>query len=571
MPSAPTEDYTDVFSFINGFVANVNLLSQVPAIILDGQNVWVRGHDNLISDMGPAAGSPIGGAIGPAMVSKNQLAGLVGGGVVTDHDGIPWFEGPSGPAFLGNTNLGVSNGILMLVVGGVATPAGLAKPGPPLIDLLGPPSVKIKGSYSISVEAYRQSTGAVSTRSDFSNVVLGKNTQLRIIQPGSLDPGATHVLPCATLRGFGSIGPMFRITTIPPIPRAQYLNAAAVPINLEFYDGDLGDLAFLANDPPLPGTACVSMGATLVDLGVIGGYGISPSNLGFSEAFDVTKISFLAAKEAITGVIPYSAEGIVYVSTANSLNVLVLTGSSTIPVLPRGLWPSTGFSGPNSFCLAGHTIYGMSGQRGPVRTQGSLAPDWSFALPVITDMQAHGATSANTVVVYCPDQGAVVYASGSLAWPLMLDTEKWSTRITLPGTVTAGTTVGNQGTFLVGSATYVLNAGNGAGVQFMLQSEFHRGRPHHPMYGNAHYENLKWTRRLHVAASDPMTYSIIKDMSQTPVSPLFPWTAPAGGHQLMSPQACGKCRSYALKITGTGGGQQFRSAQMGLEIEPSDM
>lgn len=370
MPSDPTLQFTDLFEFSNGYFPVSSLLGNVPAIILDGANIWLRGAGKLVSDMGPGTGSAIGAAVAPVMVSKNQLAGLVGGGVVTDHNGIPWYEGPSGPAYLGNTLLGMSNGLLMLVISGVARVAGLPKPGAPLIDLLGPASVKIKGSYSIAVAEYSSpsagGTGAVSTRSDFSNVVLGKNTQMRIIQPGSLSAAATHVLLYGTLRGYGSIGPQFRITTIAPIPRATYLNAAAVPINIEFYDGDLGDLAFLANDPPLPGTACVSMGSVMIDLGVLGGYGISPSNLGFSEAFDVTKISFLAAKESITGVIPYSAEGIVYISTANSLNVLVLTGSSTIPVLPRGLWPNTGFAGPNSFCLAGHTIYGYSGAMGMV-------------------------------------------------------------------------------------------------------------------------------------------------------------------------------------------------------------
>lgn len=567
MPSESTLEFVDHFSFENGYVPVSSLLGTLPGIAIDGANVWIRGAGKLISDMGPGAGAVIGGAVAPAMVSKNQLAGMVEGGVVTDHDGIPWYEGPSGPAYLGSTNLGVSNGILMLVVAGVARPAGLAKPGAPLIDLLGPPSVKIKGSYSISVEGYSSpsagGTGAVSTRSDFSNVVLGKNTQMRIIQPGSLDAGATHVLLCGTLRGYGSIGPQFRITTIPPIPRATYLNAAAAPINVEFYDGDLGDLAFLANDPPLPGTACVSLGASMVDLGCLGGYGISPSNLGFSEAYDVTKISFLAAKESITGVLPYSAEGIVYISTANSLNVIVLTGSSTIPVLPRGLWPNTGFAGPNSFCLAGHTIYGMSGAMGPVRTQGSLAPDWSFALPVAAEMKARGFTSANTVVVYCPDQGCVVLASGNTAFPFMLDTEKWSTPIGLPGTVTAGATVNNRGTFLVGGSTYILNAGNGSGISFSLQSEYRRG-PHPSVY-----ENLKWTRAFRVAASDALTYSLLKDMSQTVVSPLFPWTAPGSLHQGMSPRACGVYRSLALRVNGTGGNKEFRSAVLQSEVDPT--
>jgi len=82
------------------------------------------------------------------------------------------------------------------------------------------------------------------------------------------------------------------------------------------------------------------------------------------------------------------------------------------------------------------------------------------------------------------------------------------------------------------------------------------------------YEQPKWCRGLRVAASVGMTYSIIKDMSQTVVSPLYPWTAPGGGHLGMTPRANGTlCRSYALKITGTGGGAEFRSASLQVEID----
>lgn len=562
MASQPTIEWSDEFPFTAGYFPNCNLLETIPQIIFDGSNVWLRGPGNIIGDLGFGGAGSAGGSIAPAMVSRNQLAGLVGGGVVTDHDGIPWFEGPSGPAFLGGANLGVSNGILMLVIGGVATPAGLAKPGAPLIDLLGGPSVKIKGSYSIAIEAYRSTTGAVSTRSDFSNVVFGKNTKMRIIQPGSLDSGATHALVCATLRGYGSIGPQFRVTTIPPIPRATYLNAAAVPIELEFYDGDLGDLAFLANDPPLVGTACASLGATMLDLGVIGGYGISPSNQGFPEAFDPTKISFLAAKEPITGVIPYSAEGVVYVSTANSLNLLVITGSDVVPVLPRGLFSGCGFAGPNSFCLAGYTIYGFSGQMGAVRTQGSREPDWSFALPVLTKFQELGFTSANTVVAYAPDQGAVLFCSGNKALPFMLAQQIWGPPITLPGTITAGTTVNNQAVLLVGSSTYNMNSGSGAGVNGFIKSAYHQGPAH-----GAYAHNLKWIRVLSVFGSNSFSYEVLKDGTSTNVSPLYPWTptnAAFGSRRTSS-----SCHNYALKVSGIQGGQKYYGATLDMEIEPT--
>lgn len=563
MPSQSTIEYVESIDFSAGFWSNTSFLDRIPGIILDGSNVWVKGPRNIIGDRGTSSPGSAGGAIAPAMVSKASLAGITGGGVVTDHNGQTWFCGPGGSAYLNGVLQGVTDGHLMIVISGVAVQAGLAKPGAPLIDLNGPSSVKIKGSYAISVEAYRQSTGAVSTRSDFSNVVFGKNTQMRIIQPGSLDAGATHVLVCATLRGFGSVGPMFRVTTIAPITRAAYLNTGSVPINLEFYDGDLGDLAFLANDPPLPGTACVSMGASMVQLGVTGGYGISPSNLGFSEAFDPTKISFLAAKESITGVIPYGAEGIVYVSTQNSLNVLVITGSDVVPVLPRGLWPTTGFAGPNSFCLAGHTIYGFSGQLGAVRTQGSMAPDWSFALPVLPTFEALGFTSANTVVVYAPDQGAVLFCSGNIALPFMLASEIWGPPITLPGTVTAGTTLNGKAVLLVGSSTYNVNAGSGSGVNGFIKSAYHDGSRYAPHA----VHNPKWIRVLSVQGSNAFTYDILKDGTGTSVSsqlPFIPTNASFGAKHLQSP-----CRNYALKVSNIQGGQKFQDAAIMVEADPT--
>jgi hypothetical protein len=569
MASEPLEQYNDVLEFASSFVPNSKLLGLLPAIILDGQNVWCRGPGNNFSDMGFAPPGAVGAAIAPAMVSFNLIAGGVGGGSVVRHSNTTWFEGPTGPFYEGANLLGVSNGILMLMVSGVATPAGLLKPGAPTIDGNGPATDKFKGSYSIAVAAYRQTTGAVSTRSDLSNVIFTKNTQGRIIAPGSLDPGATHVLLYGTLRGFGSLGPAFRVVPIAAIPRATYLNAAASPINFAFTDGDLGDLAFLANDPPLPGTACVGMGGSMVDLGPLGGYGISPSNLSFSEAFDVNKISFLAAAEQISGIQPYGAEGIVYVSTPNSLNVLVLTGSDVTPILPRGLWPSAGFSGPNSWCLVTHAIYGMPNKGGPVRTQGSMAPDFSFGYPVSTYMQAHNFTSANTVVIHCPDKNCVIFASGNLALPFMLDSEHWSTPIVLPGVVTAGVTVGQTGFLLVGTATYQMDSGNGVGVTWFMKSEYHRGKPHHPLYGQSHYQMKKWTRHLMVAASDAMTYSVVKDMTDTPTSPLYPWNSGAGGNVTQVPVPCGPCRSYALRVSGVGGGQRFDSAELIVEVDPN--
>src|SRR5580704_2203527 len=106
MPPAPLGEFTDVVEITNGYWPNTNIFEQIPAVIVSGQNVWVLGPKNLISDYGATNIGGAGGAISPAMVSNGVIAGMTGGGAVVSHDGIPWFQGPGGNGYLAGMLLG---------------------------------------------------------------------------------------------------------------------------------------------------------------------------------------------------------------------------------------------------------------------------------------------------------------------------------------------------------------------------------------------------------------------------------------------------------------------------------
>lgn len=592
MPSASPVEYTDWWEFTNGFVPNSNQLEQIPQTIYNGQNVWVKGPGNTVSDNGAVSVGPVGANITPAMVSNAVIAGLVGGGTVVSYDGVYWWSGPQGAVGYANGVLlgtvgapktGMGGGALMFQLGGVATEAGLLQPGAPTIDANGAPAGDMAGSYALGVATLRVGSGAVSTVSVASNVVTSTNQQLRITSPGTVDSalsGSDLVLLFGTIAGEGSLGVLFRLINadapvIPGLPAgaltvAQYKAISpSNPFVVQYNDGELGNLGFLANNPPFGGTACVAMGPCMVELGIAGGYGGSPSNPNNPEAFDPENIFFLGAQEPITGVLPYLAQGVVYVTTQNSVNVLVLTGTSTTPVIPRGLWGQTGCAQGNALAMYEDQLYLMSGAGGPVRTQGTLDPDFSFALPVWEFMQFLGWTSANTFVFSAPDQGAMIFASGNLALPFMVSQGVWSAPIVLPGNITACCTVNGVGIAIVGSTAYKLNAGTGpqGGIWFM-SSAFHKGQPRHPYVAKSMGMSLKQVGSFHVVAQNALTYSILKNTSQTPISPLFPWTAPGVGHQTMSPQTYATCRNYALKVSGTLGGQVFNAAQATVTMDP---
>lgn len=280
---------------------------------------------------------------------------------------------------------------------------------------------------------------------------------------------------------------------------------------------------------------------------------IYPSKVGQPEAYDITQRSNLASRETVTGLTSRGVNGGLLVSTRNSLSVIMLTGSDLTPVIPRGIWPDIGFAHGNAFCvIEDGQIYGMSGQRGLVRTHGDTDPDSSWAIPVEQYLSDNNFTSDNTTVVYDPANDAVLVASGSVALPFMRKTGIWSTPITLPGSVAGGVTLGGRGLLSVGGTLYSLDsAGGGGSYQFQT-----------PYYGGA--QGLE--RRFHtlegfeIDADSGMVADLISSVTG----------ASLGGTKLPLTVAPPHTRSQiyrqffggvALKMSGSGGGEIFNSAQ----------
>jgi hypothetical protein len=556
--------HRETFQFAGGFFPSAGDFPGPAGIVRDGSGAWFRGPDNWRSDKGyTSSGSPtIAAAATPIMVSNGVPSGVTGGGTVTRHALVPWAAG-SGTAVEGATTLGSVSGQLMIYVGGTLVAAGLSAPASvtaPVIADSGVTGTKLSGSYSIALVAYRSTTGAVSNRSLPSNVVSVKNKLIRVTFP-AVPTGATHWIIYGSRRGFGSVGPWFRITSLAltALPVGTY--SVGTTFDVEWFDGELGELAPINYDPP-PSSGvshCVGMGGSMCALGPNGR--ISPSIVAKPEAYPVDFVTFIGSREAITSVTGRSTDGIAYVATANSLNVLITSGSDLTPVIPRGIWENTGFASGSAFTLVGRDIYGMAGS-GPVRTHGDADPDQSFAAPVLQYMLDNGWTSANTIVVHAPDNHCVYFAKGTICLAYMLAGEEagyWSTPITIPS-ATAGVTVGGVGYIASGATLYSLDKSGGtAAGSWFLQG---------PYQGAGEYlDNDKTLIYFKAASANNVTADLFDYATGASLGTPFPLSITAPHGTGWTPLNFVNVRGYALKVSGTGTNQRFRHATLDLLIE----
>lgn len=529
--------FQHLFSFENGFFDSP-AYGEVPATYRDALNLWLRGR-RLVSDRGPASSGSSGGAF-PLMVANGQVAGMSGGvGNVLYHLGIPWFAG-SGNAMLDGVSIGASGGKVNLVIGGVTYSAGLTKPNtaPGFVNSA-TASAKFNGAYAVAYAKYRETTGAVSSRSPISVTIAVKNKKGDITLPANPGDGTTHYLLFGSRRNFGGSGVVFRVTSIDPIP----VTGSPQTIAVDWQDGDLGDLAPLTNDPAPTCTHLASLGGVIC--AITAGGMIYPSKVGQPEAFDYGQAVRLASGEAPTAVL-HGVDGTVLVATRNSVSLLVLSGSPDVPVLPRGLWAGTGFAHGNALALLHNELYGMSSTGLPVRTQGTSAPDTSFGEAILQRFLDDGFTGANTVVVADERNGCVLYCSGSRAWPFMLASNRWGGPIVLPGSTNAGIAINGLGKIAVAGTLHVLDAGGGSPSGGWFAQSPHWG-------ANGRILTIETFR---AQAANDQTLDLLKDLTATSIGGFFPlsFIAPHGNPACIKPNR--KVRSVALKASGSGGGQQ---------------
>jgi hypothetical protein len=469
--SLPTHQHS--WSFEQGFFPSQPLTGNrtIPGTVRSGSGFWLKGA-NWKSDTGHSSAGSAG-----ATLSALQLIGGNHGGVTTNgnlalHASTTWaIAASSGTGYVNGSALtnAVTTSLKLLISGALQT-AGLAKPDAPTVAVSATASGKMSGSYSFAVAAYRSTTGAIGNRSNPSAVIAVNGFKVRLTFPATVT-GQTHWIVYGSPKSFGSVGPWFRITNIAIVPIATTVLDGADGV--EYFNGELGDIAPTTNDVPPVGTHCAALGSVMCVVGSYGGYGISPSKVGEPEAYDVSQTSFLASRESVTAVTARGTDGGIFVATRNSISLIILSGSSVTPVLPRGVFESVGVASGNAMCWVHDTLYIFSSDGSLCRTHGSKEPDYSFAVPVQQYFKDNGFTGSNTYLIFDEKNGALLVCSGAKAVPYMLATGRWSVPITLPGTVTGGIAQAGSGLVAVGAALYTLNSASSTpAVTAFLQSPY---------------------------------------------------------------------------------------------------
>lgn len=201
---------------------------------------------------------------------------------------------------------------------------------------------------------------------------------------------------------------------------------------VEWFNAELGQIIEFDNDLPPLAQGVFVFNDVLCLWGTYGlgqtppGPAISPAKASNPEAFSALATVYMGDGEEIKNV--YPAEGRVYVTTTNTLQVLTPAGLADTPFIARPIW-RYGFPSAAAGVIADQTFYGFC-NKGAARTTAQDGPDFSFASAVQYDMS--GWTAANVVVGFDPKNMAVVYfhypGSGvTTAIPFMLQTQTWST------------------------------------------------------------------------------------------------------------------------------------------------
>lgn len=95
-------------------------------------------------------------------------------------------------------------------------------------------SQKMNGSYSICLSAFRKGEGILSVPSPASEVVTVRNRKLRITFP-EIPEGHTHWVVYGTRRGYGSVGPWYRVPQNPDTGEARTDSV----LDIDWTDGEL--------------------------------------------------------------------------------------------------------------------------------------------------------------------------------------------------------------------------------------------------------------------------------------------------------------------------------------------
>lgn len=559
-----TERFDRSISFENGFWPTAALVGggRVFNSARDGRNFWFLGRGLMKSAKG-VGGVSVGLGANIVYLVGSKIGTIGSGSIVPYRNGSYWFIG-SGDASVDGALVGYASSILQYNTGtglGSVHPAGLNQPGAPGIEA-GSSGIN-SGTYAAVITRINSVTGAESVASLPTTPITVKNQQIKLIF-GGLDGGQDRWGIYFSNKGRATTGPFFHLMDIAD---------SSIPgdrrYSFNFYDSQLSAVQAPTDYfVPPQGTHVATLGPEMIVLGSYSGNGVaagvSPSIPNKPEAYSPLATSFLNPLESIVGFAARPTEGELLLWTNNSLQALVLTGSSSFPVLPRAVWPTTGIQSPHGACFADSILYGYSGKAGPVRL-GGAEPDTSFAKPVYEFIRNEGWDASTVIVGYDRERDAVIYvgsgASGVLALPFMRSAEDgrmWSLPMTMPGMPQAAITLNGQLKFSIGGQLYDWEAGSG-GSAYVL-----------PAWDDAPAAGDRKTYRGYraVCNASTLTLDLLLDLSDTAVAGCTQTTTGSGPRQTPWKLLNKICRQYGVKISTTGPGQKIDEVVQQLWFEP---
>lgn len=541
------ERVTREFHWQNGFIPTQTLAGGIPGSIISGSNVWIWGAGLLESAKGFASNGSAGDALTPLMNVGNTHGGVTGGGTVVDSFGTTFVAG-SGNAYKGGSLLGAVAGTLKLLVGGSLVNVGIAQPSAPTLAASATTG-KNDGSYSVCITKIRSATGEESTRSLPSNVVAVTNKKLIIggLPTTPVVEGVDKIGIYCSFRNFGATGPWFHLIDIDISASATY--------ETDWFNGELGGLAPIDHDPPPGCTHCFAVNNVMVAAGSFGGSGLSPSIPGSPGAYPPDFTVFIPGGGSITGCKATGFSGAVLVATASSLNSVIATNSPITPITVRQLWPTTGFATGSSWCTVEDEVYGFSGQRGAVRTQGDGPPDTTFANAVHKYFGDNGFTASNTTVGYDPKTDSVMFCKGSTVLCFARSRGYWHCPMTITGTARTGATVGGDFLLDVGGGA-LQSAELGAGVAWNAIFAFDDG---------GDIEMNKSLVRLRAASNSTVALDVLTDLNIG--ASVFAASATAN-HSAWEHLNVRNAKTFSIKASGSASGQSLYEVAMQVIPHP---
>lgn len=544
------------FRFDAGYVDSQAPDGPARGTLAPGSSGLYPSGDGIVKAMRSPSSIGITGANHATVVSSSGTD--VSGGIDGSYGSIFGFKKDGtifigdGTAYVNGVSIGTATNEVKLRRGGSTITLGIPPPGQPSehTPQSGWAAGKCTGTYSFKITATCSLTGGESNPSPASSVILTSSKKIQLTIPNIFTDGVDGIRVYCSFSGFGAIGPWyayaqeFRLVGGGTYGTIQVDGGGAYYVELDFYDGDLlGLSAPYAYFEPPTGTHAFMLGPHLLVAGCYDaptGFGIAPSLINKPDSYDPDHVVFLNPGGKITACTGRATDGFQYVATANSLHGVILSGVGDSPILARVLWGSDGFPSDNAMCYVDTELWGVSSNRGPVRTQQGSEPDRSFARAVGKFFD--GINPANVVVGYDAAHNHVVFAEGTQAIAYMRGEpgNKWSAPFTLPAAVESRVSLGGV-LHLVLNGTLYRYMGGSAG-DWVAQSEYSSNQTHEATLTEVGY-----------GATADCAITLLKDNSgvaTTVTASAFNRTHGdiAAFKKINVPQV----RSHAVRLTGSG-------------------